>query len=70
MGGQSFTSQLWVLGSVDDAFLGLALTFLPHNGDTCQRPGAEQQPPAQNGDPTSAFWTLSLLWVPSQYGGF
>lgn len=25
---------------------------------------------AQSGEPTSAFCTLSLLWVPSQYGGF
>lgn len=24
----------------------------------------------QSGEPTSAFCTLSLLWVPSQYGGF
>lgn len=27
MGNKSFTSQLWVLGSLDDPFLGLALSF-------------------------------------------
>lgn len=37
MKSKSFKSQLWVLGSLDDPFFGLVLTFLPHKGGACQR---------------------------------
>lgn len=50
--------------------MGSALRFLPHKWGACQRPGARRQPAPQSGEPTSAFCTRSLRWVPSQYGAF
>lgn len=71
MGSTSFTSQLWVLGSQGDPCLGLSTRCpSPQRGFLPERTGAKQQPPPQSGEPTSVFCTRSLLWVPSQYGGF